>query len=59
MERFQDQKVFESKVFKATEKSTSEIVAINNYTVVFRYSSTHTSSTNILTVGIGLLEKFD
>lgn len=31
-----DQKVFEGKVFKATEKSSSEIVAINNYTVVFR-----------------------
>ena len=31
-----DQKVFEGKVFKATEKANSEIVAINNYTVVYR-----------------------
>ena len=31
-----DQKLFESKMFKATEKSASEIVAINNYTAVFR-----------------------
>eukprot|EP00116_Pleurobrachia_bachei_P010933 sb/3471195/ len=31
-----DQKAFEGKVFKATEKANSEIVAINNYTVVYR-----------------------
>lgn len=31
-----DQKSFESKMFKATEKSSSEVVALSNYTVVFR-----------------------
>jgi len=31
-----DQKTFESKLFKATEKAASEIVAINNYTIVYR-----------------------